>query len=219
MIGKTLATLLSVGGLVGVYFIYQDFWRHEYQLRNPWVQRLTPLIRPHTARHVDTAQADGASEAGFLMMIFMAWRAAEDGYNMSETVENAATAAGAKESEARRIANVIAENVKLARSMDVFSNPSDVMSMERGEPPLVRAKGWEDERLVMGHVLSPALAPEAAFAIPNLRLMPESVRDMQTDHVTGHVRDLARKWLAEGLLYPASVAEIDKRLKDPTRYR
>lgn len=217
MIGKTLSTLLVIGGLVAVYFIYQDFWRDELKRRNPWVERLTPLIRPHLARHVGTPEAEAATEANFLTIVFTAWRAGEEGHEMTETVKNAATAAGAKDGEAARISAAIAENVKNAKSFEVFSNPNNVMSLERGEPPICGAKGWEDELVVVGHQLSPVLAPEAAFAIPNLRLVPESVRDMETDQITIQVVDLARKWLSEGIVFPASLKEIEKRHKEQSR--
>ncbi len=207
MIQKVFATLLIAAALFGCYQLYLEYATSQRLARNPWLARMTPLIRLHTAKEVKGG-GEKASESSYLRLLYLAWQASEDGYSALDTAKRAAAAAGAEQSEAARIGAAIHENVQIAKSMGVFDDVGNAVGMERGEPPTAHAKGWEDERLVVGYNLSPVLAPEAAFAIPNLRLMPESVRDMLTDRATSATVELARKWVVDKIIYPESYRAI-----------
>lgn len=210
MIQKTLATLLILAALYGSYELIVEHQAKVRQSKNPWVTRLAPLIKLHTAKQV---QSEKASEASYLAIIYHAWDATENGYSSLDTVKQAAAAAGAESAEAARIGAAIHENVQIAKSMGVFSNAANAMKMERGEPPVIYLKGWEDERLVMSNILSPLLAPEAGFALPNLRLVPESIRDMTTERVNAATVELARKWSNDKIIYPETYRAILERTK------
>lgn len=205
MIQKTLATLLILAALYGSYELMVEHQTKTRQAKNPWVARLTPLIKLHTAKQV---QSEKASEASYLAIIYHAWDATENGYSSLDTVKQAAAAAGAETAEAARIGAAVHENIQIAKSMGVFSNAANAMKMERGEPPVAYAKGWEDERLVMANILSPVLAPEAGLAIPNLRLVPESIRNMTTERINTTTTELARKWSNDKIIYPETYRTI-----------
>jgi len=174
---------------------------------------MSPLIRMHTAKELQ-AGGEKSSEASYLTILYYAWAAGENGYNDVETCRRAAASAGAESKEAARIASVVHENLLFAKSMNVFSDASNVLGLERGEHPVAHASGWEDERLVVGHILSPLLAPEAAFAIPNLKLMPESVRDMSSDRVSAEIVEIARKWTKDRIIFPETYNAIAARAKE-----
>lgn len=208
-----IVMLLILGALYGGYKIYSERAAAERLARNPWSARMTPLIRAHTSKQI-LAGSGASGDAGYYTILYLAWQAAESGYSDLESVKRAATAAGADSGEATRIAAAVHENVMFAKSMGVFTDPNNPIRMERGEPPVSHAEGWEDELLVTGHLLSPLLAPEAAYALPNLRLMPEVVRDMATARVTKATADLARKWAADKIISPETAKAISELLAE-----
>lgn len=214
--GKLLGFLIIAGGIAGLFFVYQDYAAKEKANRNTWEKTMALGLRLHTAASVRAAGEDGtvAGEGSFLRILYQAHRAEQDGYSVLDTVKKAAVAAGATSAEAAYIANSVVENLRVAREMGALSDPSNVLNMERGEPPVAKAKGWEDEKLVMGHRISPLLVPEAAYAIPNLVLVPESVRDMQDDTVTPATVDLVRKWLVEKMVGPDSAQLVIDKSKE-----
>ena len=215
MIQKILVALLILGAFYGCYELYLDYAAKEHLARNPWVVRMTPLIKMHTVKQMQGGD-ETSSEASYLTIVYLAWQAAEGGYSSLDTIKRAAVAAGAEPNEAARIGAAVHENMTFAKTMGVFSDAANAVGMERGESPVIHAKGWEDERLVVGYILSPLLAPEAAFAIPNLRLMPESVRDMSSDRVTSATVETARKWLTDKIIYPDSYKAISRMAKENT---
>lgn len=213
MIKNVLVTLLLLGALYGCYELFLEHQAAQHASNNPWVSRMTPFIKMHTTKQVASGN-ESASEASYLTLLFLGWQAAEDGYSTLDTVKRAAAAAGADQSEAARIGAAIHENVQFAKSMGVFTDASNGVKMERGEPPVAHAKGWEDELLVVGWNLSPVLAPEAMFAIPNLRLMPQAVRDMTAEKYNAATTELARKWLTDQIIYPDSYRAIAKKAQE-----
>lgn len=208
MIRNLIGALLVLGAIYGGYTLYLEKANSERLANNPWATRLAPLVRLHTARQMHEG-GEAASHASFFTILYLAWQAQESGYNDMETLKRAAASAGAGASEAARIAAAVHDNISFAKSMDVFSDPSNPIRLERGDPPIAHSKGWEDEVLVVGHLLSPLLAPEAAFALPNLRLMPEAVRDMRTtERASKATVELARKWASDKIIFPETVETI-----------
>lgn len=213
MIKNLLITVLMLAALYGCYEMFLEKQAERRLANNPWVSRMTPFIKMHTTKQVAGGN-ETASEGSYLTLLFLGWQAGESGYSMLDTVKRAAAAAGADQSEAARIGAAIHENIQFAKSMGVFGDPSNGVKMERGEQPIAHAKGWEDELLVVGWNLSPTLAPEAMFAIPNLRLMPQAVRDMTAEKYNAATTELARKWLTDKIIYPDSYRAIAQRAQE-----
>lgn len=216
MIRNLIGTLLVILALYGGYTMYIEHANSERLANNPWATRMAPLIRLHSVRQMHEG-GDAASEASFLTILYLAWQAAESGYSDLETVKRAAASAGADSSEAARIAASVHDSVLFAKSMDVFTDPSNPIRLERGEPPIAHSKGWEDELLVVGHVLSPLLAPEASYAIPNLRLMPEAVRAMTSVRASKATAELARKWATDKIIFPETARAISDLVEQKSR--
>lgn len=208
MIQKLLATALILAALYGCYVLFQEHQESFHRENNQWATALTPLLRLHLTRELDKG---GASESSYMSILYYAWQATQDNYGDSETVTRAAAAAGADPAEAAQLGSYIHESVAAAKSMGVFSDPSNPVRMERGEPPVIHKKGWEDEHLVVTNLISPLLAPEAAFAIPNLLLVPESVREMAVDRADDDMVQIAQKWLPARIITPDSYRLIKER--------
>lgn len=217
MFQKIFGTLLIGGALIGIYFIYQDYWAGEHRARNVWTGRLEPLLRPHTIKHLRAGGAAEVNDASFYSILYLAAQADEHEYDVFDTVKSAAIAAGASPSEAQRIAGAVQDNIQFLRSMNALKDPANLVRLEQGQAPLAGLKGWEDEPLVVSHRLSPVLAPEAANAIPNLHLVPESVRNMASERVNDQVAELARKWLSDEIIYPDTYHAISEQAKQNAR--
>ena len=214
MSSRFFGTLLITGALIGCYFLYQDYWAKEFKDRNPWIARLTPLIKPHLLNSGESKDWGMASDASFMMILQMAWQAGEDGYSPQAAVRGAAIQAGAPTGEADAIANAVSENLQFANKMEVFSDLKNPINMERGEAPIAVAKDWADEPLVVGHRLPVALAPELAHALPNLRLMPSFARNMVTDQIGKDEVILAKRWLQLKFLRPESMGRLLEKVKE-----
>jgi hypothetical protein len=211
---KIFGTLLIIGALFGCYFVYQDYWKEEWKARNPWVKRMAPLIGPHTHKAKSSPEGGVASEASYIMILHMAMQAGEDGYNAIEAIKTAAIEAGASPGEADQISTSIWENLQLAKKMDVFTDLKNPIAMERGEPPLAQTADWKNEPLVVGNIISPILAPELAYSLPNMRLVPKVVRDMADDRVNKSTLEYAKKWLITKLITPESFARVTQKASE-----
>ena len=208
--GKLLTTLLMVAAVFAIYQLFTDYKAEKHANSNTWIERMQPLIKSHTSKEAATGDDASVGEGSFLRIIYMAMRAEQDGYILDETVKESARNAGVSATEAAFIAEAVTESISMARRMNAL-DPANVLAMERGEPPVCRASGWEDEKLVAGHVIAPTLAPEATHALPNMRLMPESVREMQGEHLIEDQVDKARAFLVQKIITPESMNAIRDR--------
>ena len=194
--------------------LYQDYAAKEKERRNPSADEIRRVIaetlKPQNLVHTEDPWF--ASEAALFRILAYLHTAEQEKYSVGETIDAAISGSGARPGEAKIISNMLEESYALARKFGIFNELSNIMKMRDGINPTAKAKGWEDERIVAGRLLTPTIAPEAARSLANLVLMPASVRDMQSDDLAGFTSEQSKKWLAERIIEPASQKIVDERL-------
>ena len=199
---RILHILILLGGLAGVFFVYKDYASKEKQRRNKHSELLRRVIEDTIKSGPLTGEEDftRTDEAPLFRCLAFMREAEENGYSTADTAQQAAASAGTRGSLARLITERLNDNYAIARKLGVFEDVGNVLRMGRGLPPVAKAKGWEDQILTVGHILSPVIAPEAANSLANLVLMPEIVRNMESDDIGGFSLDMSKRWLSDGLI-------------------
>lgn len=211
---KLIGFLIIIGGLSGGYMLYQDYAAKEKERRNPAADEIRRVIA-ETLKPQNLSNTEDpwyASEAALFRILAYLNTAEQEKYSVGETINAAVSESGARPGVGKIIGSMLEENYALAKRLGIFNELGNVMKMRDGLNPTAKAKGWEDERIVAGHLLSPTIAPEAARSLANLVLMPASVRDMQSDDLSGFTSEQSKKWLAERIIEPASHKIVEERL-------
>ena len=201
---RFIGFLIILAGMAGCYFVYQDYAEKQKDKHNHWADDIRALIHEHAseARLDGKEEAWFASNSSFFRIIGLMHEAEHHKYSVAETVKLATSGAGMTPGVAKMVADLLIENHRIAQQLGVYDDLQNMLRMERGEAPVSAAKGWEDEPLAVGYLLSPLVAPEAARSLVNLVLMPKSMRDMQTDDLVGFTPDMSKKWLNERIITP-----------------
>ena len=201
---RFIGFLIILAGMAGCYFVYQDYAEKQKDKHNHWADVFRALIHEHAseARLDGKEEAWFASNSSFFRIIGLMHEAEHHKYSVADTVKLATSGAGMTPGVAKMVADLLVENHRIAQQLGVYDDLQNMLRMERGEAPVSAAKGWEDEPLAVGYLLSPLVAPEAARSLVNLVLMPKSMRDMQTDDLVGFTPDMSKKWLNERIITP-----------------
>lgn len=198
--------LIILGGIVGCFFVYNDYTGKERDRRNTYSDQVRKVIADAVKSGTvsETDDYTRPTDAPLYQVLALMRQAEQDGYSASDTATQAASGSGARSGAAKIIAERINDNYAIAKALDVFEDLSNMLRMGNGLPPTAHAKGWEDQQLTVGHILSPIFAPEAAKSLANLVLMPEIARDMQSDELGGFNFEQSKRWLTEGIIAPES---------------
>jgi len=101
-------------------------------------------------------------------------------------------------------------------ALQVFEELGNLLKMENGSAPVARAAEWEDERVVVGYVLSPLHAGGLLF--PGQSGAAAGERPRYADRLVGHLQQqMAKKWLVERIITPESHQIILDQLLDKSR--
>jgi hypothetical protein len=200
--------LIIILGCIGVYFIFKEKVEEKKMRDNPWMHKLRPMIAEHVATKIsaDSAAPWYAMEGSFMTILCYMHRAVKSNYSMDDTLRGALS--GMKSGQVKMLSDALLKNYETANQLGVFDDPNNLVRMERGQAPVAKAPGWEDEKLVAGHLLSPIIAPEACNSLVNMVLMPELVRDMQTHEPRGFTLETVKKWREEGIITPESAKDM-----------
>jgi len=211
---KIIGFLIIMGGIAGIYFVYQDYAAQQKLKNNHWADDLRLVIKSHStdASAADAGPVSAAEETAYFRMLGVMYASERHGFSAGETVKNGFSGSGLRPGESKMAADLLMENYRTAKQLGVFNSTQNVLKLERGESPVCDAKGWEDEPLSLGHVLSPVVAPEASLSLANMVLMPRVMRDMQNEDLTGFSPELAKKWLSERIIKPETHSIIMEKL-------
>ncbi len=216
--GKVLVFLLFLGAGFGVYKVYEDFKAKQKASRNLWPDRLAAIMRLHGSKTLLTGEVLG-NQASFLQLIYLAYEVEQDGYPVLDTLKTAANLAGADNNEGPLMATAVFDNLTRARKLGAFQDPANLPRMERGDPPLANAPGWEGESLVVGYKIPPTLGAELSAILPNMMIMPESARDMQTELLPPESTTLVNQWLSIRMISPEAATAIREKLMNDAKLR
>ena len=117
------------------------------------------------------------------------------------------------------MAAAVLDNLNRARSLGAFADPANLPRMERGESPIATAPGWEDERLMVGYKLSPLFGAELSTTLSNMVVMPEAIRDMQTDITPPEAANLVNQWLGARMISPECASAVRMKVEEDSRVR
>ncbi len=208
--GKLLVFLLFLGAAFGVYQFTVEYKARQKAARNVWPEKLAGILQHHVLARTAADKAHQA-ESALLQLVYMADQIESDGFAVADNLKRAAVLAGASSSESSVIAAAVIENLDRARQLGAFEDPANLLKMERGDCPLALAPGWEKEKLVLGYKISPLLSAELAAVVPNMVIMPEAVRDMQSLATPPEASQLASQWLGARVINPETADAIRQR--------
>ena len=217
--GKLFSFLIILGGLAGCYFVYQDYAAKTKEKRNSAADEIARLVDLQCRQEVSAEAEDASviSEGNLFRIMALLKNSEENGYSTSDTLRKAVDSTSARPGERRMIADMLSENYRVLKQLDVFDELGNVLKMENGTAPVARAPEWEDERVVVGYLLSPLHAPEASHSLANLILLPESARNMQTAALGTFNQEIAKKWLVERIITPESHQLILALMQDKSK--
>ena len=86
-----------------------------------------------------------------------------------------------------------------------LDNPEGMAEMRRGGAPTIRKGPFLGDELGVDHVLPRAAVPELDNVLANLELMPTQMNRNKSDKLQPRTQQMARRFVASGLLDPASV--------------
>ena len=204
---RLLIFLLLLSAGYGVFQLVLDYKARQKADRNPWVQRFTTLLGGHASGKLLAGQYPDA-EKTFLQLMHAAHQAEQDGFSLLQNLKQAAVEAGNTSTEAALTTEAVIDNLERARGFGIFDDPANLLRLERGEPPLAAASGWEGERLTIGHKISPLFGAELYATLSNMVIMPESVRNMQNETVPPEAPALTSRWLRPRIISPQCASAI-----------
>lgn len=216
---RFLGFFIILGGLVGAFFVYKDYAAKTKLRRNVAAEEIRRVIASSQKVEDLSGREDPwfANEGAVYRILAFLHEADKANYSVTDTIRTAVSGSGARSGEGKLIADMLGENYAIAKKLGVFEDLSNLLKMEQGRAPTARARGWEDEPLSVGHVLSPVVAPEAATSLANLVLMPATARDMQNDDLNGFGFEQSKKWLSEQIITPDSMRVITDRLDNKNK--
>jgi hypothetical protein len=206
--GKIFGFIVVALGLVGAFMLVSEKLALRKVSKNSWADKLRPLIAAH-AKPVINSDSDSpwyAMEGSYMGILALMHQAREHKYDIEVTLGSALS--GMQSGQSRMIQEALQRNFETADRLGVFKDPANLIRMQRGDGPYAKSGGWEEEPLVVGHVLSPLLAPEAANSLVNLVIMPKAAQDLQTHDLRGFSTDTIKKWREEKIITPESAKDI-----------
>jgi hypothetical protein len=194
---------------VATFFVLKDHFAEQRVKTNPWMGQMRNLLEDQ-AKSRDLLNVENpwyAEEGTFYKLLSLMYEANRDKYDPEETLATACNGT-VNPALAKLIVESMIGNFTLAKQMGVFEETTNILQLENGSAPVAAAIGWEDEKLLVGHRVSPVLAPEAASSLVNLVLMPETYRDLQEAAAHGFDIDKVKKWRLANVITPESADAI-----------
>lgn len=110
--------------------------------------------------------------------------------------------------EGRLIRDSLHEALADLESAGALEDESNVLRLKDGEPPAALSGPFAQERLLIGHRVSPVLAPEAHNHWANFKLVPRLVWWIQPDRLDAAALSSARDLHEGGIISEETLQEI-----------
>ncbi|MCB1210156.1 MAG: hypothetical protein KDK97_12550 [Verrucomicrobiales bacterium] len=212
-----LFVLFCAAAYFAGHYAIRQYEKEAEAKRSHWPRQIAELMENHVARHAVAALSAEEGDATFYQILYQSHTAKEEVTDLGAMLREAATIAGATANEAGAIATSIEQNLAMARQLGVFEDITNLLRMERGEPPIAKAAGWEGEPLAIGHLIPPVLVPSLVRSLPNMVLEPQIVRDFQGDEITPEMLPTVRQFQGNRLIAPETAAALSAKANAPAR--
>ena len=199
------------------HYAVRQYEKEAEAKRSHWPRQIAKFMENHVAKHSVAALSADEGVATFYQILYQSHTAKEEVTDLGATLREAATIAGATANEASAIAASIEQNLATARQLGVFEDITNLLRLERGEPPIATASGWADEPLAVGHLIPPAHVPSLLRSLPNMVLEPQIVRDFQSDEITPEMLPTVRQFQGNRLIAPEMAAALSAMANAPAR--
>lgn len=222
--------LLVIAGLIIGWFKIKE--NRKGRQDRQWVSQLVPLIGKFTGGGPDKKTTGLLpDEAAFFQLLYVFHKAQENGVDMNFTSQppdedstpwvdiSSKLDAACKELNVPPLHIVVKESLKAsfaeAKRLHILDDLDNLLSLERGEPATVMLPGWEKDKAVVGHIISPLYAPEAAQSLANFQLLPASVRDAMDEKLNPSMLDRARRFQSANIITRDTFDKIYLMLQPP----
>ncbi len=214
--GRFFTIVVISLGIAGAFFVARDYFEAQKQKKNPWVEEIRVLVNDAQQKEREGAANDPwfADEGRFFTLLAILHETERTKYDVESTLMAACSGIPAS----KLVQESLLANYALAKTLGVFNQPTNLLAMENGESPVATARGWEDHKLVVGHRISPLLAPEAAKSLVNMLLMPEALRDLQVVDAGGFTLETVKKWNQEKIIGPESSEAIAELVRQRDKF-
>jgi hypothetical protein len=186
---RLLGILILIVALIAGYSLLMQN-RQERESRYH-VSQFKPYVEKLTAGGRTGQRSLLPNEASLFELLFFLHKSESAGVNLDEMISGAFDELKLPDGFTGLAKESIRTNYDLAKKFQLFDDLENALKLERGEAATIKAQGWQDEKVVVGQIVSPLLAPEAAQSLPNLQLMPEPVRDAITEMPTAFTLERA----------------------------
>jgi len=214
--GRFFTTVIIGLGIAGLFFVARDYFADQKVKKNPWVEEIRYLVTEAQEKELEGATNDPwfTDQGRFFTLLAMMHETERTKYDLEGTLMSACSGIPGS----KLVQESLLANYAMAKTLGVFNQPTNLLAMENGDPPVATARGWEDHKLVVGHRISPLLAPEAAKSLANMLLMPEALRDLQVVDAGGFTLETVKKWNQEKIIGPESSEAIAELVRQRDKY-
>ncbi|MCB1096203.1 MAG: hypothetical protein KDN22_11560 [Verrucomicrobiae bacterium] len=222
MIGEHFWKIVFVIALlVGGYFYY-DHWHKQNESENRMIAMLD-LIEENKALPEDATVEQAGAPLLKLMVNLNNYETYENVTNVKDLLDTifkrAVTEERVAESEQEAFKTAILENRNLCRAYGVFDDSEGILMMENGRSPKVTKGAFKGDKLIVGHFVSPMLAPEAKNSFANLVVTPESIFGMQTEEPDRSVISSAGRLREIRAIGPGTYERMKAKERDLRAYK
>jgi hypothetical protein len=200
------------------------FWYDRWQSKTEGTDRMDQILTLIEENKNLPASASGKRAGESLYRVLALLRSFEKssdeslGVMLDDMFKKAVEAERLTNDEVPVLDAAINANLKVCRELGVFEDDGMTM-MEAGRPPTIRSGPFSRDKLIIGHLVPPLIAPEAKKHFANLVLTPESVFALQNEDIDRQIFNRATTLRGIGVVNHGTLARIKKRDRDSRAYR
>ncbi|MGK0189134.1 MAG: hypothetical protein ACI9R3_004951 [Verrucomicrobiales bacterium] len=222
MIGEHFWKIVFVIALlVGGYFWY-DNWQKQNESESRMIAMLD-LIGENKALAEDASVKEAGVPLLKLLVMLHNYEKYENVTNVGQLLDTifkrAVTEERIESSEVDAFKAVIMTNNDLCTQYGVFEDSEGILMMENGRSPKVTKGALKGDKLIIGHFVSPMLAPEAKNAFANLVITPESVFALQDEIPDRSVISASGRLRQIRAIGPSTLERIKSSERDQRAYK
>ena len=222
MIGEHFWKIVFVIALLVGGYMYYDRWQEKTESENRMIA-LLDLLEESKA----LPKAASIEKAGVPLFKLMLQLHNYERYENVTDVEEMLDTIFKRAVEEQRLSNeevdpfrvAIVTNLDMCEQYGIFEDPDALLMMENGRSPKVSRGAFKGDKLLIGHFVSPTLAPDAKNTLPNLVLTPETVFGLQNDHIDRYVDHGAGRLRQIRAMSPSTYDRLMRTKRDQTAYR